>query len=218
MRVQRHPPRPGRHLLAAGVSLVLGLPAAQAQIYHLYLLCQGNVAAGLASPSGGSAPATPPPALVASRGAADSRFDEPSEKNLGDGNENVQARTRAFKAAAQRGNAHLDLALRDNNMSMFIQRSNVLPNGERMKYEATQTHYTATYFPAPTSQAWRDWRGSWFFTWYPPFEKMSATRFAVDRQTGRLEGEVVGPQGEVLGLIDMQCEPRRDGQGQQPRF
>lgn len=209
--------------VAAALAAGLWPVAAQAQIFHLYLVCQGTVAAGLQTGATSPAPAAAPaPArdntVLASRSAE--RFDDNTDKNSSDDNENVQVqvRARAVRSAAKRGDAHIELALRDNNMTAFVQRSNVLPMGERMRYVATQTHYTATYTPQPSSRAYLDWRGSWFFSWYPPFQKMAATRVAIDRQSGRLEGDVVGPAGEVLGLIDMQCEPRREGEGPAPKF
>lgn len=194
-------------------ALVFAASQAQAQIFHLYLQCQGSIAAGLQS--GASAALLAEAASVAPR-AVDAPADSGSDKNEGD--RNLQVRTRAVRSAAKSGSAHLELALRDNNMSAFVQRSNVLPTGERMKYVATQTHYSATYTPAPTGKAYVDWRGSWLFTWFPPFQKMTAARFSIDRQTGQLEGEIVGPAGEVLGLMDMQCEPKRQGEGPAPRF
>ena len=196
----------------SAVALALAVPPAQAQMFHLYLQCQGSIAAGLqpgASAGLAAEPSVAPRAVEAPPEAA-------SDKN--DNDVNVQARTRAVRGAAKRGTAHLELALRDNNMTAFVQRSNVLPTGERMKYVATQTHYSAAYSPAPTSRAYVDWRGSWLFTWFPPFQKTAVTRFSIDRQTGQLEGEIVGPAGEVLGLMDMQCEPKRQGEGPAPRF
>lgn len=200
--------------VAAAALAVSGVLPAQAQVFHLYLQCQGSIAAGLqpGASAGLAAGAAAAPRAVEPAAA------EGSDKNESDGNENVKARSRAVRGAAKRGNAHLELALRDNNMSAFVQRSNVLPTGERMKYVATQTHYSAAYSPAHTSRAYVDWRGSWLFTWFPPFQKMAATRFSIDRQTGQLEGEIVGPAGEVLGLMDMQCEPKREGEGPAPRF
>jgi hypothetical protein len=194
----------------------MALPlAAQAQMFHLYLLCQGTVAAGLPS---GAAAASAAAAVSPFSRAARAQPEVESDKNSADVNENVQARAAVVRSAGKRGNAYIDLALRDNNMTALVQRSNVLPVGERMKYVATQSHYAATYSPGPTSRANVDWRGSWFFSWHPPFEKMAATRLSVDRQSGVLEGEIVGPGGDVLGLIDMQCEPRREGEGPRPRF
>ena len=193
-------------------ALTLAASHAQAQMFHLYLQCQGSLAAGLQP---GASAGRAGEAAVAPR-AVEAPPESASDKN--DNDPNVQARTRAVRGAAKRGSAYLELALRDNNMSAFVQRSNVLPTGERMKSVATQTHYSAAYSPANTGQAYVDWRGSWLFTWFPPFQKMAVTRFSIDRQTGQLEGEIVGPGGEVLGLMDMQCEPKREGEGPAPRF
>lgn len=191
-----------------------GAAPAQAQMYHLYLRCQGMVAAGPAA-------ATPADTGLTTRGAAAGGApadSDKNDKNSADADENIQARTRAVRGAAKRGNAHLDLALRDNNMSMLVQRSNVLPTGQRLKYQATQTHYTATFLPQMAGAGFREWGEGALFGWYPPFQKMTAARFAIDRQNGVLEGEIVGPAGEVLGLVDMQCEPRRDDDAPAPRF
>jgi len=102
-------------------------------MYHLYLHCQGMVAAGPGA-------ASPADAGLTTRSAAAGVAPEESDKNRADVDENIQARSRAVRSAAKRGNAHLELALRDNNMSMLVQRSNVLPTGQRLKYQATQTH------------------------------------------------------------------------------
>ena len=193
---------------------VLALPA-QAQMFHLYLNCEGTVAAGPGAKDPAQTGFTP--RSVPPRQEEPAEAESASDKNRRD--ENIQARTRAVKAAAKRGDAHLDLALRDNNMSALVQRSNVLPMGERLKYAASQTHYTVNFVPQTASAAYRDWRGEgWLFNWYPAFQKMTAARFAIDRQTGVLEGEIVGQAGEVLGLIDMQCEPKKAGEGPAPRF
>jgi hypothetical protein len=203
--------KPLRLAAACGACAVLAAPVlpAQAQMFHLILQCEGQLAAGLVSggslPEPGATPrAVPPPAA-----------DTGSDKNTGD--ENLQVRAKAVRSAAKRGNANLELALRDNNMTAFVQRSNVLPTGERMKYVATQSHYTAVFTP-PAGTVAVIGRNSWLLSFHPPFQKMMAARFAIDRQTGVLEGDLVGPNGEVLGLLDMQCEPKKEGQGPAPRF
>ncbi len=183
-------------------------------MYHLYLHCQGMVAAGPGA-------ATPADAPVITRGAAPGGApvdSDKNDKNSADADENIQARTRSVRSAAKRGDAHLELALRDNNMSMLVQRSNVLPMGQRLKYEATPTHYTATFLPQMAGAGFRKWGEGWLFGWYPPFQKMTAARLAIDRSSGVLEGEIIGPGGEVLGLIDMQCDPRRHEDAPAPRF
>ena len=199
---------------ACAAALGQASPPAQAQMFHLYLQCQGHVFAG-----------TPPTkGTKGDLGQPVKTEDEPSavtvaEKNDGSDDENSKVRFVALaRRTAKSGGAHLELALRDNNMTAFVQRSNVLPTGERMKYTATQTHYAATYSPGPSNRAVVDWRGSWLFSWHPPFQKLAATRFSIDRQTGHLEGEIVGPGGEAIGLMDMQCEPKKEGEGPAPRF
>ena len=209
--------RPAGHGLQAALGLALGLTfgmPAQAQMYHLYLNCQGTVAAG----PGAATPAdTGVTTRAATAGGAPADSDK-NDKNSANADENVQARTRSVRSAAKRGDAQLELALRDNNMSMLVQRSNVLPMGQRLTYQATQTHYTATFLPQMAGAGFRKWGEGWLFGWYPPFQKMTAARFAIDRQNGVLEGEIVGPAGEVLGLIDMQCEPKRNEDAPAPRF
>lgn len=211
---------PGRLGAIGAVALgwgLLALPStASAQMYHLYLLCQGTVAAGPAATSPAETGVVNRSAAAAAREAAPAA--DKNDKNEADADENVQARARAVRGAAKRGDANLELALRDNNMSMLVQRSNVLPTGQRLRYQATPTHYTATFLPQMAGAAFREWGDGWLFSWYPPFQKMTAARFSIDRQTGLLEGDVVGPAGEVLGLIDMKCEPRRNDEAPAPRF
>lgn len=204
--------RAGPGLSALCLALTCAAPA-QAQMYHLYLHCQGMVAAGPGA-------ATPADTGLTTRGAAGGApaDSDKNDKNSADADENVQARARSVRSAAKRGDAQLDLALRDNNMSMLVQRSNLLPTGQRLSYQATQTHYTATFLPQMAGAGFRRWGEGWLFGWYPPFQKMTAARFAIDRQSGVLEGEIVGPGGEVLGLVNMQCEPKRDEDAPAPRF
>ena len=205
--------RAGRCLGALSASLLsLGTAPASAQMYHLYLQCQGHVFAGA------------PPATAPTKGdlgqplRVEADFVAVAEKNDGSDDENSKVRFVALsKRSAKSGDANLELALRDNNMTALVQRSNVLPTGERMKYAATQTHYTVAFTPS-TGQATMDWRGSWLFSWHPPFQKLAGARISIDRQTGRLEGEIVGPAGEAMGLMDMQCEPKKAGEGPAPRF
>lgn len=198
-----------------GTAWVLACTAAQAQMYHLYLFCDGTVAAGPGAKS-------PTETAVTPRASSDTRSAsagaDTSDKNRAEPDENSQARARAVRSAAKRGDAQLELALRDNNMSMLVQRSNVLPTGQKFSYQATATHYTASYLPHQTGTASRDLSNQWMLNWYPPFQKMQAARFSIDRQTGVLEGDIVGPDGALLGLIDMQCEPRRPEDAPRPRF
>jgi hypothetical protein len=203
-----------RTLCAGAVSApLLAAPApAFAQMFHLYLDCKGTVSAG-----GAPIERSIDRGLTekGEEGPADSKGDKSDDR--ADQNARVRSSMRAVPVIKSDG-AHLFLALRDNNMTAFVQRSNVLPMGERMKYTATNTHYTAVYQPQRTGKTFLDFKGTALFKWYPPFEKLAVTRVAIDRQTGDLEGEMVGPEGEVLGRMDMSCQPRRDGEGPAPRF
>ena len=199
---------------AAGLLLAqaLAAPAAWAQIFHLYLDCRGTLSAG------GEPIKRAIEAGLGEKGE-DTRTSTGGDKSEDRSDANARVRTTGATPVVKRSDgAFLYLALRDNNMTAFVQRSNVLPVGERMKYTATDSHYAATYQPQRGGKVFADWRGTWMFTWYPPFEKIAATRVAIDRQTGELEGEMVGPGGEIIGRIDMTCQPRKDGEGPAPRF
>lgn len=210
-----------RRLALAGLALpalLLVSAPVQAQMYHLYLICEGTVSAGPGASSEKEVPKATKRGGPEARSASADAAPEASDKNRLDTDENSQARLRAVRSALKRGDAHLELALRDNNMSMLIQRSNVLPTGHRLGYAATNSHYTATYLPHAGAAEFKRFGADWLFTWYPPFQKLRATRFSVDRQTGVLEGDMVGPDGEVIGLLDMQCQPRRHDEAPPPRF
>lgn len=123
---------------------------------------------------------------------------------------------------ASRGVAHdanLLLAMRDNNMSALIQRSNVLPVGERMKYAASEIAYTMTYrTPAARTRIYSDWFGTQLFVWLPDLKKLAETRLSIDRQSGELRGELLNADGDVLGNLKMQCEPKSPEDMPAPRF
>ena len=199
-----------------GFPVVLALaavaPAASAQMFHLYLDCRGTISAGGAPIARGIDRGLSEKAEEASAHTSGEKSDDRS-----DANSRVRSSMRSVPVIKSDG-AHLLLALRDNNMTAFVQRSNVLPMGERMKYTATNAYYTATYQPQKGGKVFLDFKGTQLFKWYPPFEKLAATRVAIDRQSGELEGEMVGPEGEVLGRMDMTCEPKKDGEGPAPRF
>lgn len=114
---------------------------------------------------------------------------------------------------------YLDLAMRDNNETALIQRSNVLPMGERLKYTASPMAYTLVYkAPVPGSKVFYDWYRGALFTWNPDLKRLAAIRLAIDRQTAELEGEILNAQDQVLGTLEMKCEPRTMESMPQPRF
>jgi hypothetical protein len=122
---------------------------------------------------------------------------------------------------SRKGNtrAHVDLALRDNNETALIQRSNVLPVGGKMKYEVSPATYSMTYFsPGARTQLYYDWYQSYLFRWDPNLKRLAAVRLSIDRQTGQLDGDLVNSQDESLARIRMACEAITPEELPEPKF
>ena len=103
--------------------------------------------------------------------------------------------------------AHLDLALRDNNTSALIQRSNVLPKGERLVYTQTPTDYTMVYkLRQPGTHYYHDWLNGTWVVWQPNLKRLATIRLAIDRQEGELEGELLDFNDDLIGTMQMTCE------------
>lgn len=115
--------------------------------------------------------------------------------------------------------ATLDLAMRDNNTTALIQKSNVLPVGERLHYKASQVSYTMLYkLPLPGTLYYNDWaRGQWI-VWQPNLKKLATIRLSIDRQSGELEGELLDHDDNLLGNLEMACEPQSMDEVPEPRF
>ena len=115
--------------------------------------------------------------------------------------------------------ATLDLAMRDNNTTALIQKSNVLPVGERLRYKASQVSYTLLYkLPLPGTEYYNDWvRGQWI-VWQPNLKKLATIRLSIDRQSGELEGELLDHNDTSLGTLAMACEPQSMDEVPEPRF
>lgn len=115
--------------------------------------------------------------------------------------------------------ATLDLAMRDNNTTALIQKSNVLPVGERLRYKASQVSYTLLYkLPLPGTEYYNDWvRGQWI-VWQPNLKKLATIRLSIDRQSGDLEGELLDHNDTSLGTLAMECEPQSMDEVPEPRF
>ena len=103
--------------------------------------------------------------------------------------------------------ATLDLALRENSSIALIQRSNVLPVGERLKYVATPMSYTMLYkLPLPGSHYYNDWANGQWLVWQPNLKRPATIRIAIDRQSGELEGELLDFNDESLGSMVLECK------------
>lgn len=102
---------------------------------------------------------------------------------------------------------HLDLALRDNNTTALIQRSNVLPKGERLVYTQTPTDYTMVYkLRQPGTHYYHDWLNGTWVVWQPNLKRLATIRLAIDRQEGELEGELLDFNDDLIGTMQMTCE------------
>ncbi len=124
-----------------------------------------------------------------------------------------------LSASSKSKAATLDLAMRDNNTTALIQRSNVLPVGERLHYKASQVSYTLLYkLPLPGTVYYNDWiRGPWI-VWQPNLKKLATIRLSIDRQSGELEGELLDHDDNLLGNLQMECEPQSMDEVPEPRF
>lgn len=115
--------------------------------------------------------------------------------------------------------AHLDLALRRNSQLALIQRSDVLPVGERMKLEISPAFYSMVYAaPLRSSTVWYDWIRGTVFVWDPDLLKLQSVRLSIDRQTAALEGEMRDGSGVQLARLAMRCDPKNNDTVPEPKF
>jgi len=115
--------------------------------------------------------------------------------------------------------ANLDLALRRNSELALIQRSDVLPVGERMKLQISPAFYTMVYAaPMRSSTVWYDWIRGTMFVWSPDLLKLQSVRLSVDRQTAVLEGEMRDGAGVQLARLAMRCDPKNNDTVPEPKF
>lgn len=115
--------------------------------------------------------------------------------------------------------AHVDLALRDNNMTALIQRSNVLPVGDRLRYEASPALYSmVAKAPSPGSVVFHDWVRGEIFVWAPGLKQLKTVRLSIDRQSAELEGEMLDGKGDLMGRLRMRCDPKTNDDIPAPKF
>lgn len=115
--------------------------------------------------------------------------------------------------------AHVDLALRDNNQSATIQRSNVLPVGEKLRYEVSPATYSMTYrSPKARTQLYYDWIRGQLFAWDPSLQRLAYIRLSIDRQTGALEGDIRNSDDQSLAKIGMSCSKVDPQEMPPPKF
>ncbi|MBI5926833.1 MAG: hypothetical protein HY836_14680 [Aquabacterium sp.] len=127
--------------------------------------------------------------------------------------------TGKLSANGKAKSATLDLAMRDSNETALIQRSNVLPVGERLRYKASPMAYSMVYkLPQPGAHFYRDWMSGSWVVWQPNLKRLATIRISVDRQTGGLEGDLLDFNDDSLGTIAMDCQPARMEDMPEPKF
>jgi hypothetical protein len=116
-------------------------------------------------------------------------------------------------------NATLDLALRRNSSLALIQRSDILPVGDRMKLEITPAYYSMVFHaPVPTSASYYDWTRGTLIVWSPVFRQLQTVRISVDRQSAALEGDMRDIDDRSLGRLKMRCKPSDNDSAPEPKF
>jgi hypothetical protein len=128
--------------------------------------------------------------------------------------------TGTLSSSAKPTPAQLELAMRDNNLTALIQRSDVLPVGERLKYVATAQSYTMQMRTPVygTQGVYYNWFSGPIFVWHPDLRNLALTRISIDRQTAELEGEMLNIAGRVLGRLRMNCTPQSMDDVPAPKF
>jgi hypothetical protein len=123
------------------------------------------------------------------------------------------------QAGGQSKSAHLDLALRRNSSLALIQRSDVLPVGDKMKLEITPAFYSMVFHaPARGSGVYYDWIRGALFVWGPALRELQTVRISVDRQNAALEGDMRDVNDRSIGHLKMRCKPSDNDSVPEPKF
>src|SRR6476620_5850001 len=110
------------------------------------------------------------------------------------------------QAGGRSRSAHLDLALRRNSSLALIQRSDVLPVGDKMKLDITPAFYSMVFHaPTPNSAIYYDWIRGTLVVWNPAFRELQTVRISVDRQSAALEGDMRDLNDRSIGRLRMRC-------------
>jgi len=127
--------------------------------------------------------------------------------------------TGQVQANGRSKSANLDLALRRNSSLAMIQRSDVLPVGDKMKLDITPAFYSMVFrAPVPTSASYYDWMRGTLVVWSPVFRELQTVRISVDRQTAALEGDMRDINDRSLGVLKMSCKPSNNDSAPEPKF
>lgn len=123
------------------------------------------------------------------------------------------------QAGGKSRNAQLDLALRRNSALALIQRSDVLPVGDKMKLEITPAIYSMVFHaPLPNSALYYDWLRGTLLVWGPGLRQLQTVRISVDRQTAALDGDMRDLNDRSIGRLKMRCTPSDNDSVPEPKF
>lgn len=115
--------------------------------------------------------------------------------------------------------AHLDLALRRNSSLALVQRSDVLPVGDKMRLEITPAFYSMVFrAPVRNSVVYYDWMRGSLFVWSPALREVQTARISVDRQSAALEGDMRDVNDHSIGRLKMRCEAKNNSSAPEPKF
>jgi len=127
--------------------------------------------------------------------------------------------TGKVQAQGQAKDAHLDIALRRNSGLAMVQRSDVLPAGDKMKLEITPAFYSMVFrAPVRGSAVYTTWIRGPVFVWYPDLTRLTTARISVNRQSAALEGELLDGADHLLGRLAMKCDPKTNDSVPEPKF
>lgn len=127
----------------------------------------------------------------------------------------------SFTGGGQTVPAHADFALRFANRTALVQRSNVLPVGERLQYTPSPAAYSMTYrlpTQGTTVVAIPGWLRSTVLVLLPDLARLNQMRVSIDRQTGALAGTLLNEKEQSLGAFAMQCQSRSEEEIGAPKF
>ena len=123
------------------------------------------------------------------------------------------------QAGGRSRSAQLDLALRRNSSLALIQRSDILPVGDKMKLEITPAFYSMVFHaPTPNSAVYYDWIRGTLLVWGPGLRELQTVRISVDRQTAELEGDMRDLNDRSIGRLKMRCKPSDNDSAPEPKF
>lgn len=127
----------------------------------------------------------------------------------------------AFTAEGKTAPAHADFALRFNNRTALVQRFNVLPVGEELRYTPSPSSYAMTYrLPMQGTHVvvLPGWISSSVLVIHPDLKRLNRIRLSISRQSGVLQGVLLNEADQTLAGFEMQCKSTGIHELEAPKF